>query len=430
LYTYFWDTRLAYYSLYYRTGIDTYLEYARTLADRWWSMPWIDEGRACPDQIVCLAPRNQALTGLTIRALERGDMWPGMRRLWDYYRPFVRSSSYIGDIRERGYELMFVAQCALVDPDLEHRKACAADVNEAINNRWARQQRPDKSWIVAQFYAGPSTWSDAFGIAGGGTISVENGSTRVVGTGTKWQESWFKNAYFWVCEHISDGDPVAYWQPKFISETEIELPRPYEGPTATEKKWQSAIIVGAGTQPFMMGIVATALNYAYRATGNPVARQLAIDAAYWIKDYGYQPATKGLYYARTYPNCEPISDGLPGCSYPAAAPQGSRFLNGEVFNALAQAYMYTRDESLKTIADEMYGAVFGNPASGGLTSDRFFVSELGDNGWSITASKAKDFGFFFGMGFAAGWPAARLVEVSERAQNSILASTVPDPGRN
>jgi hypothetical protein len=79
-----------------------------------------------------------------------------------------------------------------------------------------------------------------------------------------------------------------------------------------------------------------------------------------------------------------------------------------VFNALTQAYIYTRDETLKTFADELYGGVFGNPAFGGPTGDRYFLSDLGDGGYSITASKAKDFGFFFGMGFSAGWPAARL----------------------
>jgi len=172
----------------------------------------------------------------------------------------------------------------------------------------------------------------------------------------------------------------------------------------------------------MMGIVATAMNYSYMATGNPLARQMAIDAAYWIKDVGYQPSTKGLYYARGFPNCEPIDDQRPGCSYPVTMSKSARFLNGEVFNALAQAYIHTRDESLKTVADAMYGGVFGNPAFGGLTTDAYFVSDIGDGGYSITASKAKDFGFLFGMGFGGGWPAARLADVSERVQRSIAAA--------
>jgi hypothetical protein len=420
----FYDNVLAYYSLYYRTGIDTYLQYARTLADRWWSMPWVDEGRYCASNNGCLAPRNQAMTGLVIRALERGDMWPAMRRMWDYYRPWIRSRTLINDVRERAYELMFVAQCAIADPDPDHRAACAADVNEAINHRWAPQQRPDKSWAVSSYYTGRSSWSEAFGVPGGGTVSVENGSTRVIGNGTKWEESWVKNLYFWVCDDSSNGDPVAYLNPKFISPTELELPRPYEGPTSSGKKWQSAVFVGVGTQPFMMGIAATAFTYAYKATGNNLARQLALDAAYWIKDYGFQASTKGLYYGRTFPNCEPIGDDVPHCAYPVSYSSSARFLNGEVFNAMTQAYIYTRDETLKQVTDEMYGAVFGNPAVGGLTTDSYYVSMLGDTGYSITANKAKDFGFMFGMGFAAAWPAARLVDVSEVMQRLAKASRV------
>jgi hypothetical protein len=411
----FYDNVLAYYSLYYRTGLDTYLEYARTLADRWWTMPSVDEGRTCADTGVCLWPRNQALTGLTIRALERDDMWQGMRRLWDYYRPWVRTRTPINDIRERGYELMFVAQCALVDPDPAHREACAVDVNEAISHRWAPQQRRDKSWASSAYYAGHSSWSDGFA-PGGGTVSVENGSTRVIGHGTKWEESWFKNLFFWVCDDASNGDPVTYFNPKFISPTELELPRPYEGPTATGKKWQSAEFVGVGTLPYMMGIVATAMNYAHKATGNDLARQLAIDATYWIKDVGFQPTTKGLYYARGFTSCEPISDDVPHCAYPLSYSSSARFLNAEVFNALTQTYIYTRDETLRQVGDEMYGAVFGNPAFGGPSADAYYVSMISDSGYSITASKAKDFGFMFGMGFGAAWPAARLANVSEAVQ--------------
>src|SRR4030095_13125012 len=103
-----------------------------------------------------------------------------------------------------------------------------------------------------------------------------------------------------------------------------------------------------------------------------------------------------------FPNCEPIDDTRVGCAYPVSLSNRVRFLNGEVFNAMAQAYIYTRDESLKKIADEMYGGVFGNPAFGGLTTDAFYVNDIAEGGYSLTANKAKDFGFLFGMGFGAG----------------------------
>jgi hypothetical protein len=77
------------------------------------------------------------------------------------------------------------------------------------------------------------------------------------------------------------------------------------------------------------------------------------------------------------------------------------------------------DPDLKNRADEMYAAVFGHPAYGGPLTDGNYVFGIHNEGYSMTHSKAKDFGFLFGMGFAASWPAARLADQSDAVRRVL-----------
>ena len=189
------------------------------------------------------------------------------------------------------------------------------------------------------------------------------------------------------------------------SPTQLMLDRPYQGATATGKKWQLANLCGPGTQPFMVGVAASAWSYAFKADANPMYRDLLFGATAWIRQNGVQASTRGLYYGRGYPNCEPISDNLKNCSYNSlnrGSVEESRFLNGEVLGALASAYEMTSDPGLKQSADDLFGAVFGK--EGGPAADSVFVSLLDQ---SRSGSAPKNFGFFFGAGNASSWPALR-----------------------
>ncbi len=400
----YYDNVMAFYSLYYRTGIDTYLQYARTLADRWWTLPWIDKGQTCnlSGLTPCLTARARSFTGLVLRALDgRPDMWPGLRKWWDADRYMITHSS-IYDTREQAYQTANVALCAMFDPDSDHQQLCANDLSTALGTLWTANEKSGGYWLNPSY--GYATWNGA-----PGTVSVTNGSTMVQGVGTNWSAAMFPEGNaFWITKAPLDsvnGDPVSY-SATYVDSTHVRLDRPYEGPTSSNRGWQSNNLVGYGTQPFMMGIAVSAFYYAYLATGDDRARQMAIDSAYWIAQNGYRPSTRGLYYGRYFVNCTPIRENLPNCSSDPA--EDSRFLAGEVMNAVSRGYMLTGDKGLLAVGDSLFGAMFGKPGFGGPQSDSIYLTEIDAGGVAFLRKKAKDFGYFFGFGQSWTWPAARL----------------------
>jgi hypothetical protein len=185
----YYDNVLAFYNLYYRTGVDSYLTAARTLASRWWTGPnfdlgksldtsqvggaWIAAGPArgmSPTGLVAWGldpanstcepartnPAGMARGGLREEALSQMlnkpgtsgsapllsrcvDIWPGLRHLWDYNNGLVQPNivwGQIGDIREAAYITATAAICALNDPDASQAAKCAATLTNAVENWW------------------------------------------------------------------------------------------------------------------------------------------------------------------------------------------------------------------------------------------------------------------------------------------------------
>ena len=413
----YYDNVTAYYSLYYRTGLTRYLTWARTLADRWWTMPDVDEGR---DRWGSngnheLNPRQKAMTGLVLRALDgRSDMWPGLTTWLDIYAAGIgNQTAYIYDLRELSYQVAFVALGAKFHPDSAKRASYINALERAISLTWAPVQTAQGGF-----------WNPTYGYKSandGSTLTATHGSADVALAGGTWQSDWFwhiagvtPNAFL-ICAHSFNGigecESVAYIA-TYVDSTHATLDRPYEGTTGSMHGWQMANIVGEGTQPFMMGVAATAWNWAYSAlvaasseyAGN--ARRFVLDIASWITNYGFRSSTKGLYYGRFFPNCEPIRDGNPWCSSESAA--DSRYLSSEVVNAFTAAYVLSGDEAYRSRADTLFGAMWGGPSSAGPGADGIYNSEYADGGWTYSVKKSKNFGFAFGFGLGAGWPAARL----------------------
>jgi hypothetical protein len=401
----YYDNVMAFYVLYFRTGIDTYLTYARTLADRWWSLPYVDQGRTCELAGIfpCFTARQRSFTGLVLRALDgRPDMWPGLRKWWDFDRYVISNPGGLYDLREQSYQIADVSLCALFDPDSNHKQLCAKDVVSAIGNFWVPNEQPGGYWLSPSF--GFSTWNGF-----PGSVSVVHGLDTVQGVGTTWTSGQFPASFsFWVTQSgpdSSNGDPTSYTA-TFVDATHVTLDRPYQGTSGSGRGWQNNNLVGPGTQPFMMGIAAEAFNLAYLATGDSRARQLVIDSANWIAQSGYRASMRGLYYGRKFVNCEPIKENIPNCSDDHA--EDARFYSGEVINAFSQAYLLTGDPSLRTMGDNLFGAMFGKPGFGGPQSDGIYLTEIDDGGLAFSSKKAKDFGFFYGFGQAWTWLAARI----------------------
>lgn len=388
----YYDNVLAHYALYYRTGLSRYLQYARTLADRWYDSPFFFRPYT--------APRMYAMTGILWRAYEGGkaSWWTDKLHLALDRTAVDVTTGGMGDLREEAYQIAYLAVGSKLTPDSARGAAYRNAIYDSAVKVWLPARKPEGNWTSsANYYA---SWNGY-----PGTATVTNGSNSVTGTGTSWQSNWnWGGNCFWFGSSAKTGDPVTY-KATWVSPTQLTLDRPYEGPTATAKKWQLANLCGPGTQPFMVGVAANAWNYAFKNDSNPIYRDLLSSAAAWIRQNGIQPSTRGLYYGRGYPNCEPISDNLKNCSYNPqnhGSVEESRFLNGEVLGAMAAAYEVTADPALRQTADNLFGAAFGK--EGGPAADSIFVSLLDQ---SRSGFAPKNFGFFFGIGRASNWPALR-----------------------
>ena len=146
----YYDQALVQYLNYYRTGDARFLTYARKIADSWWQMPFIGEGKTSPDN--SLAPRHASLSGLMLRALDgRPEMWPWIVNytrasfdLWVGQR--VKYPALYYGAREGGYMLLYAANLAKVHPQKEVRAEFERKALDAAVNWYARVQFPDGSW--------------------------------------------------------------------------------------------------------------------------------------------------------------------------------------------------------------------------------------------------------------------------------------------
>ena len=134
----YYDNVLALYRLYYRTGIDDYLNAARTLADGWYHYA-TDHGYSI------LYPRYAALQGLILRALDgRPEYWKGILYQMNYpigwTDQFRQTAPLPGNSkiepRETGYALGWGALIAEVSPDAAVRAHWCSAIANAVTNVW------------------------------------------------------------------------------------------------------------------------------------------------------------------------------------------------------------------------------------------------------------------------------------------------------
>ncbi len=401
----YYDNVMAFYSLYYRTGLTVYRDYARTLADRWWTHPNMDEGRTV-GQSRTVVPRLTGFTGLVARALDgRPEMWDGLLAIAANDVSGQSGTGEIYDIRESGYSLSHLALVALLHPDSGTRATYVGHLETALTDLWGTNQQANGQWRNYSWGIGPPNGYP-------GTATVTHGSATVVGVDTTWGATFCTGNAFWIAytlgASVPDGDPVAYTCAR-VSNTEITLDRPYEGTSASGRGWEFNNLVGWGTQPFMMGIVGTAMNWSYEALhagGSklaPTVKNYVLDGAAWLTNYGYSPTTRGLYYGRDFANCEPISPSTPNCGSENNA--AGRFLNGEAMNVFSAAYLLSGNAAYKTQGDQMFSAMWAH-SEGEIGYDGIDLGAELD--YALSVKKAKDFGFVWGIGLGSAWPAARL----------------------
>ena len=201
----------------------------------------------------------------------------------------------------------------------------------------------------------------------------------------------------------------------------------------------SANVSGTGQQPFMLGgAKSLALQWAALNANPTIAAAFNTElqqAAGWMFSTGFDPGTLGPFYGRVFGACEPAI--VPSTSFLANLAQSgcayglnpgsiiaSRELTAESSTALRAYYASQANSSAaKDWADHQYGALWSKTGydTGGVYSDS---ASAGNNTGLSNLTDAylgvyKWPGFFFGMGMAHQWPAARLGGVAPAAPQTV-----------
>lgn len=398
----FYDNVMAYYSLYYRSGITAYRTYARWLASKWYNSPGLDQGRVCYDGFggQCIAARNRALAGLILYALEYdSSLWTGLRKQFDSaIDSLVSGRSMIfavHDVRERGYVISYLALCAILDPDATQASECASAV-ASERTYWAAN---DTSGVWYARANGTDTWN----VASPGTAAVTNGSMTVTGTGTSWPAGRHADYNFWVAS-VADGTAgdIRSYDLSAITSTSATLTTNYQGSTnATVLYWQFNNITGLNVSPFIHGVPALAWWWDSLGAGSST---LTTDISTWMRDNAIYTSKRGLYYNVGSPSCYDATMALHWCQSDGDS-DAVRTLTGEGLNSFVFGYLLSGTTSTKTAADDLFAALWGR--DGGPGTDGTY-NTLTYTSFQYGTNVAKYLGFYFGFGRGPSWPSARL----------------------
>ncbi|MBV9296859.1 MAG: hypothetical protein JO145_14905 [Acidobacteriaceae bacterium] len=134
----YYDNVIAFYRLYYRTGLTAYLTYARTLADAWWVYA-LDHGYNQAPSF----PRLLGLPGMMARAIEGGftSRWAGIENKVQQGPQGVQNPPNTEDVRESGYSESYLALLTVLDPNItgnptNQSNYCGTLAN-SVNTFWA-----------------------------------------------------------------------------------------------------------------------------------------------------------------------------------------------------------------------------------------------------------------------------------------------------
>jgi hypothetical protein len=459
----FYDNVVALYSLYYRSGIVEYLSAARSAADGHWIFA-LDSGRNFYfGESFGGFPRNRAVLGMWIRALDgRPDMYPGLELIAAYGHaahqstyPWTLDWGRYGDQRETSYSLGEQTYCALLDPTAANAATCRGYISDMMTNGITPQA--SKNFYVAYFgnmFGGNSGTAYASWVSGGGSVALQHGSSTVTLSGNVWSSGMFVVA-------LNDGNPypnvmaflpatstpasnadffAGAYCPAYVDTTHVTLKDcasgatvPWQGNDCGSCGWalgppgSLGRQVGFGAQPFMLGMFGTVMNWvaqamACTAPGVPSgcdntvaanARKHHVQVANWMKNTAYNASYKAVWYAAGFVNCP--ADTI-GCADAKTAAE-ARLDNAESMRAVMVSYAYNGDPALQAFGDILFNAMWAKPgwtAPVGFTGDAIYLTGYNDvYGFFVTGAipLPKYFGILFGIGGNASWPAIRLTNL-------------------
>lgn len=483
-YSDFYDAVAGLYSMYYRTGIDTYLNAARTLADNFWVNQYDSGNNYYINQGLQASPRNRALLGLVLRALDgRSDMWAGLENVFNFEINEINGAiSFYGgslppgqwfntDPRESGYLLEGEALCALADPNPSQVTTCQNALVNAIENGMKTSRYPDGNWYTLQ-EQGPGVGCGNLGNSqcnnratvtsaqltnGSGTVVLCSQDTLTCPAtsggfytggasnpflynlnGTNYPACiWFLNSTTVAPSSNSDGDATAYYMVEDADGYHFHLtdfsgnPVNYTG-TSGFHGWSTGNgACGFGVQPYMLGIMGTALDFSAKAlssfnpTASADAKAFNIQMANFNLANSYNSANGGMMYAVHYTNCQPpIAATNPGCTQLDNTSQAG-VLTAEALRGIMTAYGNTSDPSLLAFADKLMTQMWAKPgySSPAISVDWPNYYNWDYNQWSYPQIGGlgnwmggtppgigihKYYGMALGIGDSEAWPGYRV----------------------
>jgi hypothetical protein len=479
----YYDNIAGYYLLWLRSGIDTYLNAARQLADTVYFSPEFDQGYAG----MLNGPGHgfggwtDHMLGLWLRSLDSPpvSMANGLHRQScdDMYLTTQRGGlHYMADVRAQGLQLASVAYTAALDTDATtynlssmgclpsgysadtYAQGAAAAIAGAVspsgawNWAWYGDQTTAGNWPVWSF--------EETSVVQGGSVQLTNGSTAVVLSGVTWNCSGIVGDAVWFWHTAAGafpasnaaGDSATYTLASCADSTHFTLNAPYAGANCAACGWlytgnTEDYFLGLGDWGYMMGIGDRAMHYAASAISNDAtnsayARALAVNANSWMLTHAWQPATNGFNYGADFANCPyPVAQTNLTCSKADSVSRSLGF-SAEAGGPLMSTYQYNRDPATKAAMDAMYNQMWAKPGTcpagsticnSSVTSScslppcymtQFDPAVDGGmlNGYGTGIAAPKWFGQYFGFGDYSSWPAIRL---GGAAASAPLLSYIP-----
>ena len=431
----YYDNTKSFYAMYWRSGIDTYLTAAHTLADSWWELPKLDQGYGCysgaasrfeQNNNTCFAVaawRSMALAGVVLRALEEGPgspKWPGLRVIWQLanWWETLRTGDQGVDQRENGYAIGILGLCAITDPDATQSNTCKASL-VSILPKWTAAKRADLGGSWGSLYPlNPYTSISENG--GGGTVCVSHNSTSVTGSGlspdwsaingqgTGWSLGTFSNLRGRSLNHPAyhaAGDSQTYAF-TVTSPTSMTITPAYQGATACGRGYligypqgggstaATAGFVGWGIQPYALGILGEGFFLAgdaistYDPANAAIYKQHGDAIVQWLISKGSNPAYGGFYNGTYVVGCTPpvsptnIACYCGGCS--SVADSGTRLGPLEASRAFSEDYLVFGSAATKTAMDAFFDEMFSKPGTGGPNADGYYLNQYDPGGLFVS----------------------------------------------
>lgn len=429
----FYDAVIAFYSDYFRTGIDTYLTAARTLADNFWLYRMDQGNNFFPGDAGFgdngeLFPRNWSLAGIILRALDgQSAYWSGIEQVATYaygqmsgHLPWAENGWDAGigsDARETAYSIKAIADVIRFDPNATNAAAFKLNLSNLMTNGVFPSVDTVTGTVGQTLYwansGGGTPGSDSWST--GTHVTLTNGSPTATLVGGTWTSGLFASTFPFIFTTVFTTTPgdkrptnttqydAGVYCPIFVDSTHATL----QDCSGTNKNWAGTsgsygwaaafwLVAPYSTngitfQPYMAGIAASSMYSTGMALTCPGTNCDATNSARaftylaananWLRTQGFNSTSGGMNYFAGGVNCvAPVPYSNASCQIGFTVDQ-VRALNPEGLRGVMLAFAVNRDPVLRNFGDQVMTATWGKPGFS-LPAGQTSLNNLWSYGWN------------------------------------------------